>query len=93
MYVCVHTCIRDWKNWIWDSRCRDPGKKRRRKEKKKKKIGENGKLERSGGKFFGEPERVSLRNEHNIGLRYRWMHFGLAIRCPTQRYKEFVYPV
>lgn len=41
---------------------------------------------------FKEP-RVSLRNEHNIGLRYRRMHFGLAIRCPTQRYKEFVYPV
>jgi len=25
---------------------------------------------------------TSLRNEHNIGLRYRRMHFGLAIRCP-----------
>jgi len=37
---------------------------------------------------------TSLRNEHNIGLRYRRMHFGLAIRCPPPaRYKEFVYPV
>ena len=71
----------------WEKR-----RRRGRKKKRRRKSEESGKLAERR-EVFEEPERVSLRNEHNIGLRYRWMHFGLAIRCPTQRYKEFVYPV
>lgn len=97
VYVYVSR-IHDWKNWIgfevgsWlVGRKRGEGKeKRKRKEKARRE--KCGKLAERR-EVFEEPKRVSLRNEHNIGLRYRWMHFGLAIRCPTQRYKEFVYPV
>lgn len=102
IYVCVCMCtchVYTIGKIGSDSRW-DPGllEEREGKEREKRKRKEKARREKCGKlagrrEVFEEPKRVSLRNEHNIGLRYRWMHFGLAIRCPTQRYKEFVYPV
>lgn len=56
--------------------------KNEREEKKKEKNFQQSREQLRGTRATCNETDTSLRNEHNIGLRYRRMHFGLAIRCP-----------